>query len=108
MDEFFDQVERAAHAGIYFVALACALMIPDICGALEQPDGEARAATYKAWFDAQMAPLYVYGGTQFLDGETSATSSGALCCTRGPHNTPGVPILGCCSLSQARPLSQST
>lgn len=52
------QIGWAADHGIYFLALAGALMIPDICGALEAPDGQATGSRYAAWFDTHVAPLH--------------------------------------------------
>jgi len=66
MDELFRQIAWAAEDGLYFLALAGALVIPDICGALESPSGVAEGSAYKAWFDAHLAPLH--GG--IMDGDT--------------------------------------
>src|SRR5438874_2642451 len=49
MDEFFQQIAAAADHSLYFLALAGALMIPDICGALGSEDGIAHGHLYKAW-----------------------------------------------------------
>ncbi len=70
MDEFFNQVAVAARHRLYFLALAGALMIPDLCGALDSPDGQATGTRYKAWFDQHFAPLHAFGGTPMLDGQT--------------------------------------
>jgi hypothetical protein len=77
MDDFLDQVEAAANDGrFYFLALAGAMAIPDICGALGANNGEARRSLYEAWFDANVAPLNVapthfgapHAGRPFLTG----------------------------------------
>jgi len=65
-EEFFAQVAWAAQNGLYFLALAGALMIPDICGALGTPSGEATGAAYRAWFDSHVAPLH----RGIMDGDT--------------------------------------
>jgi hypothetical protein len=70
MDDFFRQVETAAHQGVYFLALFGALVIPDLCSALEAPDGRATGPRYKTWFDGHMAPRYTFRGTPILTGET--------------------------------------
>lgn len=58
---FLDQVEAAANdARLYYLALAGALVVPDICGALEAEDGEATPARYKTWFDNHIAPLHSF------------------------------------------------
>ena len=69
MDDFLNQVDLAANtAGLYFLALAGALVIPDICGALESPDGKTNGARYTAWFNTNVAPKYSAGLVQ-LSGE---------------------------------------
>jgi len=66
MDELLHQIAFAAENGIYFLSLAGALVIPDICGALEQPSGEATGNTYRAWFDQNVAPIH----RGILDGDS--------------------------------------
>ncbi len=66
MKEFFKQVGIAAESGLYFVALAGALIIPDICGALDSPDGQTTGTAYSKWFDTHAAQRF-YGR---LDGAT--------------------------------------
>jgi hypothetical protein len=68
MDDFFDQVSRASEVGLYYVALAGALMIPDVAGAMDADDGRATNATYKAWFDTYMGGKYSIGSVT-LTGE---------------------------------------
>jgi prepilin-type processing-associated H-X9-DG protein len=69
MDNFFERVATAAESGLYCFALAGALVIPDLCGALESPDGEAKGSRYIAWFDGHVAHAAT-GGTPVLDGQT--------------------------------------
>jgi hypothetical protein len=73
MNDFLDQVEAGANtARLYYLALAGALVIPDICGALESADGSTNGAIYTAWFDTHVAPLHVWGGRPpMLTGEDS-------------------------------------
>jgi len=66
MNALFQQIGVAAENGLYFLALAGALMIPDICGALESQDGTASGARYRAWFDQNVAAAQ--GGV--MDGDT--------------------------------------
>jgi hypothetical protein len=54
MEELFRQIAWAADTGLYFLALTGALIIPDICGALEAADGRASGALYIAWFDTHV------------------------------------------------------
>ena len=58
MDELLEQIEGALDRDLYLVALFAALSLPDICGALEAPDGEADRPRYTAWFDHWVAPDY--------------------------------------------------
>jgi hypothetical protein len=58
MDDFLEQVQAAANDGqFYFLALAGALAIPDICCALGADDSEAWGPHYIAWFDGLVRPL---------------------------------------------------
>lgn len=61
MREFFDQVLRAADAGLYYLALFGALSIPDICASMEAEDGQTNGSRYAAWFDAHVAAKYTVG-----------------------------------------------
>ncbi len=45
-----------------------ALAVPEICGALESPGGEADGKKYAAWFDAHVSPRYSVRGTVMLHG----------------------------------------
>jgi hypothetical protein len=65
MEELLRQITWASNAGAYFIALLGALSVPDICGALDSPGGEATGQTYKDWFDAHVAPS-CYG---MMDGD---------------------------------------
>jgi hypothetical protein len=58
METIFAEVERALKAGLYYMAIANCLAIPDICAALESQDGKASPSRYRAWFDIWLAPLY--------------------------------------------------
>lgn len=59
MRDYFDQVSAAAQSNqLYFLALSGALVIPDMCSAMEQSDGRATRERYIAWFDRHVAPKY--------------------------------------------------
>src|SRR5438132_7430853 len=59
MRDFLDQVAIAANnQRLYYLALTGALVIPDICSALEAKDGQANGPRYIAWFDSHVAPRY--------------------------------------------------
>lgn len=64
MKDILDQIRAASDSGLYYVALFAALMVPDICGALESSDGQASRPKYIAWFDRHVAPKY-----RFLKGQ---------------------------------------
>ena len=42
---------------MYYLALLGALVVPDICGALESENGEADSAKYRRWFRLNVSPL---------------------------------------------------
>jgi len=67
VEELLNQISWAAEKGLYFLALAGALIIPDICGALEQNDGQASTRSYVEWFDRNLNRMP--GGPNF-DGES--------------------------------------
>lgn len=55
MADFLDQIELASNPGTYYLELAGALAVPDICGALAADDGRANGQRYRDWFDAEVA-----------------------------------------------------
>jgi hypothetical protein len=71
MREFFEQVARGGEGAFSYLALSGALIVPDICGAMESEDGCATPSRYIAWFDERVAPLYEdpRDGTPMLSGE---------------------------------------
>jgi hypothetical protein len=58
MEDLLGQIRRALQANLYYAALFPVLALPDICGALESPDGEANKPKYAAWFDKWVAQRY--------------------------------------------------
>jgi hypothetical protein len=59
VEDFLDQIEAGANAtNLYYLALIGALAVPDICGGLESPDGQANGKRYAAWFDSHVAPMH--------------------------------------------------
>ncbi len=58
MKDLIRETQLASSAGLHFIALAGALAIPDICGALLADDGTASGARYGKWFDRWVAPRY--------------------------------------------------
>jgi len=51
VEDYLGQIQAANDAGLYYLALAASLTLPDICGAMEAEDGRATAGRYQAWFD---------------------------------------------------------
>jgi hypothetical protein len=58
MDMLLAEIRRALTMRLYYLAIVMALHIPDVCGALEAPDGEAKKERYKAWYRQWLAPKY--------------------------------------------------
>jgi hypothetical protein len=53
-----EELKVALEAKLYAMALNTALIVPDICGALESEDGRASGQKYKAWFDKYLGIEY--------------------------------------------------
>jgi hypothetical protein len=103
MEDFLDQIEAATQTDhLYYLALAGALAVPDICGALEAPDGEATGQRYKAWFDTNVSPLHM----ESSPGKT-ATCSDARSCIKDGLSIHEETSAGSCSPSRV-PLSTSS
>lgn len=60
MRDYLDQLEAANDANLYYIALAGALMVPDMAAAMDAEDGRTSAERYAAWFD-QQAASHFYG-----------------------------------------------
>jgi len=58
MREFLAQVRKGLDANLYYLSLVSALTIPDICGAMDSENGEAKPKKYIAWFDRYIPPEY--------------------------------------------------
>lgn len=58
MESLFEEIRRALDAELWTLALNGALVLPDICGALNAPDGVARGAHYREWFNTYISPDY--------------------------------------------------
>lgn len=57
MERFTNSLRSSVEHKDWYVALATALTLPDICGALITP-GAGNKVRYSAWFNNWMAPLY--------------------------------------------------
>jgi hypothetical protein len=58
METILQEIDRALNTGLYYLAIAMALTVPDICAALESPNGETSGPKYKAWYNANLANQY--------------------------------------------------
>lgn len=58
MEMIFREIELANQSGLHYLAIALSLTVPDICCALESPNGEGGANRYKAWYLANLASKY--------------------------------------------------
>lgn len=58
MESILQDIEKALAAGCYYVAVHMVLALPDICAALESPNGETSGRQYRSWYDGHLAPLY--------------------------------------------------
>jgi hypothetical protein len=53
---YIDEMERCEKAACYWALLHLVVVIPDICGALETPSGEATKAAYVDWCKRMLPP----------------------------------------------------
>ncbi len=53
---YLDEMERCERSGCYWALLHLVVVIPDICGALEAPTGEATKAGYVDWCRRMLPP----------------------------------------------------
>jgi hypothetical protein len=58
METILREIDRALNLELYYVAVVMALTLPDICAALESPDGETSGPQYQDWFNANLACTY--------------------------------------------------
>src|SRR5258706_11683391 len=49
MNTIFTEMDRALSFGMFYLAIVLALTIPDICTALESPNGRATEKGYRNW-----------------------------------------------------------
>jgi len=58
MEMVLQEIERALNCGLYYLALVMTLTLPDLCAALESPNGASSGVRYRAWYDANLAARY--------------------------------------------------
>jgi hypothetical protein len=66
--DLFDQVEAGGKGPFPYLALMGALVIPDVCGAMEAADGRATRRRYADWFDEHVGHRYVVNGDVWFNG----------------------------------------
>lgn len=70
MIELIDQMLTASKNRQFHLALVAALVMPDVCGAIESPTGEASGSKYKSWVEKWLSPKYGDGLETSLSGDT--------------------------------------
>ena len=66
MKRFTDAGRMAIAAKNHYAALSLALMIPDICGSLEDPGTGKSQKRYERWFSKWAEPKFTHNGKIFL------------------------------------------
>ncbi len=57
VEDYIQQIEKALTAQLWIMATVGALTLPDICGALPTPNGQATGQRYAKWFDQHVGTL---------------------------------------------------
>ena len=55
MERILQEIEHAIKVNCFYLAIAMALTLPDICAALESPNGETDNVKYKNWYRAHLS-----------------------------------------------------
>jgi hypothetical protein len=58
METTLQEIERALDAQLYYPAVVMALTLPDICAALESPEGKTSGRQYRDWYNRYLASAY--------------------------------------------------
>lgn len=58
MNDILNEIMNALNSRLYYISLVATLTVPDICGALEVPGGQATAALYRGWFNRYLSNKY--------------------------------------------------
>ena len=58
---YWSEMNRCERAGAYWALLHVTVCLPDICAALQAPDGEAKGKRYVAWCDTFAADPLISG-----------------------------------------------
>jgi len=68
MERFTNSIKKSLETKNWFAALFMALALPDICGALEDPN-RGVGERYKDWFDRYLKPKYYSTGSTNFSAE---------------------------------------
>lgn len=58
MHAIVNEIEATLGAGFYYVSIAMALSLPDMCAALESADGQTTGPKYRAWYNTWLAAKF--------------------------------------------------
>jgi hypothetical protein len=58
LSELLEQIEVCRSQKLYYIAMSAALMVPEICGAIESSDGRGTRTKYAQWFDTYLGEKY--------------------------------------------------
>lgn len=96
-----DQLEAAIESKFYFLALASALTVPDIAGAISSDDGKATREKYVEWYEAWVRPRSIKNLTQEM-AERGFTLDKIPSDQANPLNGQNCYFYRCAMLHQAR------
>ena len=55
LEAVLQEIEKALQSGFYYTAIVMTLTLPDICAALESPDGRTERKLYKKWYNDNLS-----------------------------------------------------
>lgn len=58
MEEVIKQIRQGIDANMYMLCLYTTLTLPDIAGAIDSTDGNAKRAKYEAWYNKHVLPQF--------------------------------------------------
>jgi hypothetical protein len=58
MQMILDEIKKACQMRLYYLAVMLCLALPDICAALESPDGQTSERKYRAWVKQWLPSVY--------------------------------------------------
>jgi len=58
MDTILADIDRAIAADLHYLAVVMSVTLPDICAALESPDGRTSQTKFMAWYDTHLSTKF--------------------------------------------------